>query len=80
MTIEITQQMVDGFSDEAIERGTEVADLERVQVWDGLKGALEGITPDAQRDLAAQLLQAANEAEGHANEAPSEDAADGGRL
>lgn len=62
--ITITQAMVDGFADEAIERGTEVPDLERVQVWDGIKGALEGLAPEAKRDLAAELLRSANEAEG----------------
>jgi hypothetical protein len=41
---------------------------------------LESMEPDAKRDLAAQLLQSANEAEGHPEGAPNEDGADGGTL
>ena len=37
--------------------------------------ALEAMTPEAKRDLAAQLLRSANEAEGHPEGPPSEDAA-----
>jgi hypothetical protein len=40
--------------------------------------ALEAMTPDGKRDLAAQLLRSANEAEGRIQDAP--DAADGGKL
>ena len=40
--------------------------------------ALEAMTPEAKRDLAAQLLRSASEDEGHTEGAP--DASDGGTL
>jgi hypothetical protein len=40
------------------------------------EATLDAMEPEAKRDLAAQLLRSANEAEGHPEGAPNEDAAE----
>jgi hypothetical protein len=76
MSIEIPEDMITNYG-----QGWQAEDLQQdgfSKPGDrrraGLSQALNGLTPDAKRDLAAQLLRSANEAEGHPEGAPNEDA------
>jgi hypothetical protein len=64
MIIEITDEMLDLY---AAARGAGKTPRGHLAV------VLENITPEAKRDLAAQLLRSANEAEGHPEGTPNED-------
>jgi hypothetical protein len=71
MTIKITDDMLDLYAAARVAGKTPRGRLAVV---------LENITPEAKRDLAAQLLRSANEAEGHPEGAPNEDAMDRRKL
>lgn len=59
--IVITEQMENAYIDAAYMQHEQVT----ASVTAGLEAALNGLTPEAKRDLAAQLLRAANTDEGH---------------